>query len=55
MEANRPDSVLIQSRSPLFQIITREKESEDKEQAELKPLAERKNTERKSLAGATRS
>ncbi len=55
MEVNRPDVVLIQSRSPLFQIITKEQESEDKESSKIKSLADRRNVDRKSLNGATRS
>ena len=54
MEANRPDAVLIQSRSPLFQIITKEQEPEDKESSEIKSLADKRNLEGRSLKGATR-
>ena len=53
MEANRPDTVVIQSRSPLFHIITKEDKDDDEKQSEIKALPEHRN--RKSLEGARRN
>ena len=54
MQANRPESVVVRSRSPLYRLITEQKEQEDEKPNKVKALGVGRSGGNRPIRGASK-